>query len=239
MKMRLTPFVLLASAAFGQTPSRLVDYALVLEDAPVARKVGVPRRAPWRRGAGPASADSQRAERRARGAGAPQGESDFHRADAGERRFCDGHPRRSRATGRHAGGGPRGSPAALQAGPRQSGGPGEHPGGRRPQRRSRHQDRDHRFGNRPESPGISGFLANIAGGLSGVRRSRQLRLHQQQSDCGAQLRGAGCGGIRYPGRLLAARPHGPRNSHRHDCGGRAEHRAAGHHPGRRAQGVPR
>jgi hypothetical protein len=39
MKMRLTPFVLLASAAFGQTPTRLVDYALVLEDAPVARKV--------------------------------------------------------------------------------------------------------------------------------------------------------------------------------------------------------
>ena len=38
MKMRLTPFVLLASAAFGQTPSRPVDYALVLEDAPVARK---------------------------------------------------------------------------------------------------------------------------------------------------------------------------------------------------------
>ena len=31
--------ILLTSAAFGQTPSRLVDYALVLEDAPVARKV--------------------------------------------------------------------------------------------------------------------------------------------------------------------------------------------------------
>ena len=31
--------MLLASAAFGQTPSRLVDYALVLEDPPVARKV--------------------------------------------------------------------------------------------------------------------------------------------------------------------------------------------------------
>ena len=31
--------LLLASAAFGQTPSRLVDYALVLEDPPVARKV--------------------------------------------------------------------------------------------------------------------------------------------------------------------------------------------------------
>ena len=31
--------MLLASAAFPQTPTRLVDYALVLEDAPVARKV--------------------------------------------------------------------------------------------------------------------------------------------------------------------------------------------------------
>src|ERR1035441_7899481 len=39
MKMRLTPFVLLASAAFGQAPNRLVDYALVLDDPPVARKV--------------------------------------------------------------------------------------------------------------------------------------------------------------------------------------------------------
>ena len=39
MKKRLTPFVLLASAAFGQMANRPVDYALVLEDAPVARKV--------------------------------------------------------------------------------------------------------------------------------------------------------------------------------------------------------
>ena len=31
--------MLLASAAFGQTPARLVDYAVVLEDPPVARKV--------------------------------------------------------------------------------------------------------------------------------------------------------------------------------------------------------
>ncbi len=41
MRLQLPPLVLilLASAAFGQTPSRLVDYALILEDAPVARKV--------------------------------------------------------------------------------------------------------------------------------------------------------------------------------------------------------
>lgn len=36
--MKSAALILLAFAAFGQTPSRLVDYALVLEDPPVARK---------------------------------------------------------------------------------------------------------------------------------------------------------------------------------------------------------
>ena len=41
MRPQLLPLVLvlLASAAFGQTPTRLVDYAVVLEEPPVARKV--------------------------------------------------------------------------------------------------------------------------------------------------------------------------------------------------------
>jgi minor extracellular serine protease Vpr len=38
MKSALSSLILLAFTAFGQTPSRLVDYALVLEDPPAARK---------------------------------------------------------------------------------------------------------------------------------------------------------------------------------------------------------
>jgi len=73
-----------------QTPTRLLDYALVLTDPPVAaRSSPAPRStAP---GPSPSAANSPRPERRALGVGAPPRECHLHLSDLAQRRICDGH----------------------------------------------------------------------------------------------------------------------------------------------------
>ena len=186
--------MLLASAAFGQTPTRLVDYALVLEDPPVARKVasraalhGAVAQAHLQRiRSAQSGVLAELARRNVKVTSTAQTllNAVFVTATREEAAQLAGMPGVVRVV--HL---PRYKPALDKAV-----GLVNLPVGGVLERRSRHQDRDHRFGNRPESPGIPGRVANTA-----VRFPQgRCQLHQQQGDCGAQLRGAGCGVYSIP-----------------------------------------
>ena len=186
---RISILLLLVTAAFAQTRSRLAEYALVLEDPPVAQKA--------QSRAALQSAEAQAHLQKVRGAqrsvlaelAARKVRVSFHVADPGQRRLRP----RDAGPGRRHPAHPRREvdsvPAAIEARPQRGGQPDrcagrlEH-GRRQRQRRRRRAHRHHRYRHRPESSRLQGHRLHAARRISQGRH----RLHQQQGDRGAKLR---------------------------------------------------